>query len=172
MLWEHIYGEFIHQRAFQCFSMCFSVTLVMLNAPPNSHFSLQWILSIQKFYLLSFLSYLTCNLSFYELNQYYHLQINKNGFFGFMQTVHGMQYCLSIENIHCLLPCYFCSLHLVQIQNKDPAVKCFGTAFCTCAFAQCTVLDYLSMNPWSLPPRRNISSYLLLNWLDPFFVCV
>jgi len=90
-----------------------------------------------------------------------------------MQTFHGMQYCLSIENIHCVLPCYFCSLHLgVQNHNRDPAINCFGADFCMYAFAQCTALNYLSTNPSSLPPRRNISSHLLLNWVEPLFVCV
>lgn len=34
------------------------------------------------------------------------------------------------------------------------------------------VLNYLSMNPSSLPSRKNISSHWLLSWLEPFFVCV
>lgn len=50
-------------------------------------------------------------------------------------------------------------------------MNCFGTDFCTSAFARCTVFNYLSMSPSSLPPRRKISSHLLLNELEPFFVC-
>lgn len=73
----------------------------------------------------------------------------------FMQTVNDMQYCQSIENVHCLLPCYFCSLHLgVQKRNKDLAISFFGVAFYTCAFSQCAVLNYLPMSPSSLPPRK------------------
>lgn len=86
-----------------------------------------------------------------------------------------MQVCKTVYllRIFSFLPCYFCSLHLgVQNYNKDPAIKCFDTAFCTCAFTECTVLNYLSMIPSSLPSRKNISSHWLLSWLEPFFVCV
>lgn len=79
-----------------------------------------------------------------------------------MQTLNGIQYCQSIKNVHCLLPCYFCSLHLVQNHNKNLAFSFFGVAFCTCAFPQCTVLNYLLMSPSSLPPRKktfNLNCY-------------
>lgn len=73
----------------------------------------------------------------------------------FMQTVDGVQYFQSLENIHCLLPYCFCSLHLgVKNHNKDLATSFFGVAFCTCAFPQCTVLNYLPMSRPSLPPRK------------------
>lgn len=100
-----------------------------------------------------------CSLFFKELNQYYHLQIIKKvdegGGVFFMWTVDGIQFCQSIENIQCLLPCYFCSLHLgVKNHNMDLAISFFGVAFSTCAFPQCIVLNYLPVSPSSLPPRK------------------
>lgn len=72
-----------------------------------------------------------------------------------MWTVDGIQYCQSIENVQCLLPCYFCSLHLgVKNHNMDLAISFFGVAFSTCAFPQCIVLNYLPVSPSSLPPRK------------------
>lgn len=155
-------------------SVWFPVTPATLNAPPNSDLSSQWILCVQKFYLLSFMWYLTCRLSFYELNQYCHLQINKNGFFGSHKQFIVCSTVLSVyweylvpSPVLLLFSSSWCTNH-----NKDPAINCFGAAFCTCAFALCTVHNYLSMNPSPFPPRRSISSHLLLNWLESFFVCV
>ena len=165
-LWEHICGKLIHQHVFQyMFQYVFQYVFPCDTSNTKCSSKLRFQLAVNSFCseILSiefcgmwFMWYLTGSLSFYELNQYYSLQINKFlGFFWFMQTVLGMQYCLSIENIHCLLWCYFCFLHLgVQNHNKDPAINCFGAAFCTRAFAQRTVLNYLSMSPSSLPPRR------------------
>lgn len=84
-------------------------------------------------------------------------QIIKIGVGGvlFMQTVDGIQYCQSIENVDCLLPCYFCFLYLgVQNHNKDLAISFFGVAFCSCTFPQCTELNHLPMSPSSFIPRK------------------
>lgn len=76
-----------------------------------------------------------------------------------MQTVNGIQYCQSIENVHCLLPCHFCSLHLgVQNHTKGLAISFFGGTFCNCSLPQCTVFNYLPVIILSLPP---IKKYLI-----------
>lgn len=158
---------FINMFFSACFSMyfvyvsvCVSLAPSTLSAPPNSDFSLQQIIFVHKLYLLSFMWYFFLQIVFLRVKLILS-QIIKKGDGGggvfFMQTVNGIQYCLSIENVHCLFPCYFCSLHLsVQNHNKDLAVSFFGVAFCTCAFPQCTVLNCFLMSPSSLPPRKNI----------------
>lgn len=88
-LWECIYGKCIHQHIFQ-YMFQYVFPCDTSNNKCSSKFRFQLtvnsfcseILSI-AFCGMWFMWYLTCSMSFYELNQYY----NKNGVF----LIHGMQ---------------------------------------------------------------------------------